>query len=272
MVHKDGTAVICPRTPQGSQRDLGPAGFLHKLHNGIQPPKDDRKVKSIDRMDFSLLAKLYQMLLRNRIGLLVMYAQSLGVYSRSLTAMGAGYSAYHCALTFPMYDAKGKVIGIRLRNDEGRKWCIPSSKSGVFQPAGQVLKRGDTLIVCEGPTDAAACYEMGLKVIGRPDCRGGADIIADYCRRWHKPHVRIIIDRDAKEIARRNTWAGAMDLKRKLRLVASSVTIYMPPPGYKDVREWLKARKRLARNSAGGGRVGVVKVEAAGFAAFPVVG
>lgn len=61
------------------------------------------------------------------------YAAALGVSEESLRRLGATHAPPHRALAFPMRDADGKVIGIRLRGDNGGKWAVKGSNgSGMF--------------------------------------------------------------------------------------------------------------------------------------------
>ena len=128
----------------------------------------------------------------------------------------------------------GEIIGIRLRNGGGRKWAVNGSRSGIFIPQG--LKLDSTLYVCEGPTDTAAILDMGYDAIGRPDCTGGAGMVADFCR-GKMLEVIIITDNDRKEVTKRQVRRGAEFLAMWLDFLTRSVKIMRPSNGFKDVRE-----------------------------------
>jgi hypothetical protein len=59
-----------------------------------------------------------------------------------------------------MNDGKRSVIGIRLRNDLGRKWAVTGSRQGLFLPGPHP---GQTVLIVEGPTDAAAAVDLGVQ-------------------------------------------------------------------------------------------------------------
>lgn len=60
---------------------------------------------------------------------------ALGVDTDALKSIGGAWADNHNAWAFPMKDATGRVIGIRLRNTEGHKWAVKGSKSGLFLPS-----------------------------------------------------------------------------------------------------------------------------------------
>ena len=59
------------------------------------------------------------------------FAASLGVTTPSLVAVGAAWAAPHSAWAFPMCDGYGNIVGIRLRNQQG-KFAVRGSKQGIF--------------------------------------------------------------------------------------------------------------------------------------------
>ncbi len=97
-------------------------------------------------------------------------AAMLSVSCESLVKLQVCWSAEHRAMSFPMRDAVGGVIGIRLRCPHtARKWAVPGSRAGLFYPA-EIFKaeRSLRVFVTEGPTDTAALLSIGLPAVGVP--------------------------------------------------------------------------------------------------------
>jgi DNA primase len=88
------------------------------------------------------------------------------------------------------------------------------------------------LLICEGPTDTAACLDLGFDAIGRPSCLGAVKLTAAFISEQWPLDVVIVSDSD---IAGRN---GASKLAGALAGVSRTVRIIEPPIGVKDIREW----------------------------------
>ena len=159
------------------------------------------------------------------------FADKLGVESISLHVLGIGRDEEKKAWSFPMLDEDLKTIGIRLRTDEGAKFAVKGSKSGVFAiPNSMESRLGEPVLISEGPTDTAALISIGFTcTIGRPSCSGGTDILLKLLQ-GHD--VVIVSDSDGPG---RN---GSELLAKKLGRVAKRVRIIEPPA--KDIREWVK--------------------------------
>jgi len=130
-----------------------------------------------------------------------------------------------------MFDAHRQMIGIRLRSSSGRKWAVRGSKAGLFWPDGVPAEMRSEIVICEGPTDAAAILDLGFDAIGRPSCSGGADLIAALLAEDSKD-VIILADADGPGLS------GAKRLAKDLLKVARSVRIIRPHRG-KDARDWI---------------------------------
>ncbi len=122
------------------------------------------------------------------------FAATLDVSRESLNALGCVYAPEHRAFAFPMYDERRHVVGIRLRNDTGRKWAVEGSRHGVFMPPES---RKDILVIVEGPTDAAAALDLGCDVIGRPASKGCEAMIRHIAAR-KIARVFIVQERDSR--------------------------------------------------------------------------
>lgn len=223
-------AVICPRTE--SPRRAGEAGWLHILRPGKRPVARSISIAiDTDRGgDFAKLTEAYQCAIRAEPFRLARLAQSLGLSAESLQRLSVGWSARHGAYTFPMKRGDGTICGLRLRSPDGRKWAVRGSRQGLFIPDG--IDATDRLLVCEGPTDTAACLDWGLAAIGRPSCNGGTRDVVAYVRQ-HRP-AEVVVVADADEPGLR----GAEALAAVLLAYAAAVRVVQPPPGTKDARGW----------------------------------
>jgi DNA primase len=136
-----------------------------------------------------------------------------------------------------MVGTDGAVRGIRLRRPGGYKFAVKDGRDGLFLPAGAEAA-GGPLLICEGPTDAAALIDMGFgagAVAGRPSCTGGVKLLCELVRRRRPLEVVVLADGD--EPGRR----GAANLASVLLAYAPAVRVIAPPEGVKDAREWLRA-------------------------------
>ncbi|MCX7428734.1 MAG: toprim domain-containing protein [Planctomycetia bacterium] len=158
-------------------------------------------------------------------------AESLGVSRESLDRLAVGWSVQDRAWSFPMSNAAGDVTGIRLRLPSGRKLSVKGGREGLFIPSDFTTE--GRLLICEGPTDAAALLDLGFPdVIGRPSCSGGVQHVCDLIRRLHVTNVFIVADADAPG------QRGAESLAGRLLIRGAMVRIITPPAGIKDARQW----------------------------------
>lgn len=239
LLSRDGAAVICPRVE--SVKRCGEAGWLHRL--AAAPWRPDRRLgrrvplTAGGGVDLARLAAEHQRAVDP--GRLQQLAAGLGLTTDSLVSLGVGWSAGHRAWAFPMRDAGGGVLGIRLRRPDGRKFAVRGGREGLFLPqGGGGGGTGGRLLVCEGPTDAAALLDLGFDpgaVAGRPSCTGGTKLLCELVRQRRPSEVTVIADGD--EPGRR----GAANLAAVLLAYAPAVRVVQPPSGVKDVRDWLRA-------------------------------
>lgn len=219
-------AAICARVSEGSKKRCGDAGWLHYLR-----PDEQQKAKFVIRdipqkgpkPDFEKLVKDFQKRLSTRQ--LRWLASSLDVSVKSLQRLGVGWDG--SAFSFPMFDEKRNIIGIRRRYGSGQKFAIKGSSNGLFIPEG-LTGRG-ALIICEGPTDCAAGLDFGFDAIGRPNCDSRIEMTARFAR---GRKVTIIADNDLPGVE------GAKKLSRRLIACCPDVKIIVPPIGIKDLRQW----------------------------------
>ena len=246
LIAEDESAAICARIEQGSFKRAGEAGYLHLLRTDAKSRKpvgrrnnnrrsalqQRSKQAVINRRptDFAKMAEVFA----SRCSDWQMWFLSniLGVTPHSLRRLGVGCSGG--GFTFPMSDEHGHIIGIRRRFDNGNKNSVTGSKNGLFIPAG--IENAPKLVICEGPTDCAAALDLGYDAIGRPSCNSKVAMTVRYVQ---KRPVIIVADRDTAGIR------GAQKLTDALLQSGSDVRIVLPPPAYKDLRQWKESGARI---------------------------
>ncbi|AQQ09641.1 DNA primase (bacterial type) [Sedimentisphaera cyanobacteriorum] len=231
LIAPDKTAVICQRVQEGSVKRCGDAGWLHILiergSNYKRPNKYSSRI-SIDfgkEKDFSSLAGLYkQQLTKEKLQQLT---KQLKISTESLTKLNIGWDGK--AYTFPMSNAKGRIIGIRRRFPNGSKASLNGSKTGLFIPDD--LLCGGLCLVCEGTTDTAAALDLGFNAIGRPNCNSLIKMTASAVKDYEE--IVIVADNDTAG------KTGAEKLADYLAVRCQKVKVIYPPEGIKDLRQWL---------------------------------
>lgn len=236
LLGRDGSAVVCSRVPDGSEKylvdpDGNHVGWLHRTGKApveyVAPPPEPS-------LSAVAIADILRQCEDDMSGTcLVDAAVNLGVSQRSLLQLGIGWHRQYQAHSFPMSDAAGDPIGIRLRDPAtGRKWAIRGSRSGLFL-AAQAYRIGGQLVICEGPTDTAAALTLGLEAVGRPFCRGGTEMLLSLVRQLDTSVV-IVADSDGPGVDGAHALADAMfGVARGIRVIR--------PLGSKDMREWVKS-------------------------------
>lgn len=213
--------VLCMRVQSNRPSHNSMGGWLHPV--GQQPVKLPPKQPEAPRID---AAKVMEEISANDWPEMQRkLASSLGVSLLSLSAMGCAWSIAHHAWAFPMKSGEGHTIGIRLRNEHGKKWAVPGSRQGLFIPFGDTHKRA---LICEGPTDCAAALTLGYYAIGRPSCSGAIDHTRHALNRLKVKEVIIIADNDDPGAQ------GAATLARSIAL--PTATVVLPA---KDLRSYL---------------------------------
>jgi hypothetical protein len=161
-------------------------------------------------------------------------ARLLGLPVEPLERLAVGWSDEHRATTWPMRNASGDVIGIRLRCPKtGRKWAVTGSKAGlIFPPDLLRVERRRRLWIPEGPSDTAAMLSVGLPAVGVPSAGGKRGLVAELC--WSLRPAEAIVVADADGPGR----DGAERLADELAGVCP-VRVLSPCNGANDPREWV---------------------------------
>lgn len=237
LASADGSASICPRVE--SKKFIEGSGYLHVLKE-TEWSKDQWKPEKKELPEHSeviatMARKFYSACAEEQC---VDASERIQVSEASLRRLGMGWCDSQSANTFPMFRHERRVIGIRMRGTDGRKWAIKGSKQGLFMPKD--LPADKALFICEGPTDTAAMLDLGFAAIGRPSCMGATDLIAEVVV---GRHVMIMADRDGPGMD------GASRLAHAIRSITKKVVVVSPPDGYKDVRAWYRGGE-LSRDQA----------------------
>ncbi len=181
---------------------------------------------------FGLMAEVWRRNMRPRW--LLRAAEMLGLPTEPLEQLQVGWSPEHRATSWPMRDADGVVIGVRLRcPSTAKKWAVKGSSAGLFYPVGLLsTERPERLMVCEGPTDTAAILSVGLPAVGVPSAGGCCDVVTESVRRLRPSEVVIVADADGPGLQGAERIAAALMIVAKVRIVS-------PDTGVKDARAWV---------------------------------
>ncbi len=161
---------------------------------------------------------------------------------QGLKASGAGWAESRPAgaWAIPERDGSGRVVGLSLRSEDGRKGAPSGSGRGLVVPARFDAASGPVLVV-EGASDVAAAVAMGLRAVGRPSNTGGAEALAAML---DGEEVLIVGERDRKDDGR---WPGRDGARSVAAALAGSwdlpVKWTLPPADVKDLREYYKSGK-----------------------------
>ena len=243
--YRDGTPVIMK----------GGMGWLHHLpKNGVNAaklPKQEPAPK--------LTAKEWEELQRQCAGAITAeqvttLAGELGVSEKSLRAFDLGWCQYYRSWSWPMRNAWGQIIGIRLRYAAtGRKFAYPGSRNGLFAPNDyeiydpEMLHSDPLLVIApEGPTDCAAAYTLGFRAIGRPFCRSDPSMLVEWLQSQRRQDVVVFADNDPWKFRPdgkpfKPGFEGGMLLSAAIMKKCARVRFLTPTdPDVKDLRDWLK--------------------------------
>jgi len=253
MVSRDDpsspSTAICPRTP--SQTVFGEAGYFHRLRPGGGSTQSWARKFSLSQHHASPeLAEITEASFQRGINARARLAKRLHVSEESLRLLHVGwlededYPAQWIkepgAWTFPMRDATGKVIGVRLRHFDGGRFAITGSKAALFFEEHLLDTKVDQLVVAEGESDTAALLDWGLNVVGRPGCKTGTRHLIRLLRRLRPESLIVVADPDEPGME------GASALAQAARPFVEDVRVMVTPQPHADVRAWKIAGASLA--------------------------
>ena len=160
-------------------------------------------------------------------------AGELGVSPAALRSLGMGFEGF--AVTFPMHDAGGRVVGLRLRplKDLHAKQGAEGSALGLFLPGER--QRGKAELICEGESDTAAGLTLGFASIGTPGAGQCAGEAARFCRARLTSAPCIVAHNDPDKTGQR----GAERIAAALLAASVPCRVLTVPSPWKDLRDWL---------------------------------
>ena len=159
-------------------------------------------------------------------------ARKLGVSTYILDEMGVGRwdNEWH----FPMFDENNQIIGIKIRNLLGEKWCLKKSKLGICK--SRYFNPQLPAYICEGESDTAAMLSKGYNAIGRPGATSPLKIVLKLLKDC--PEINIMADNDSHG----QGWNTARHFAKVLYENDSNRRIYLIIHNmYKDVRAWINS-------------------------------
>ena len=231
MVAPDRSAAICPRIEEGSSRYIEGSGYLHVLRVTTEWMKEEyipRMTKPLPEHNEVLAIRARQWIRECPQAKVNELADRLGVSDEALRLLNIGWFSGNNSWIFPMLRQGSRLIGIRTRPTNGKKFSIKGSRNGLFIPNN--LPDEGVIYVCEGESDTAALLTCGLPAVGRPSCNSGDRLIAELLK---DRDVVVCMDRDG--VGKR----GAKALAKYLKCHTQDVRMFEPPDKYKDMRDWL---------------------------------
>ena len=258
-VSDDGNVVKCMRVHLGSfteKEDTGGMAYYHNMKDDfVLPPVTVRKPKRSYHELYAIHLKAMENLHKAPMALEEGLARSLGMPRVALRSIGLGllYKAdlEHAGAdsrddfvwSMPMRNAKGLIVGFRLRTTGGFKFALSGGTDGIFRSRNLLSYK--TMYVLEGPTDTAAALLMGYHAVGRPNNTGGTQEIVDFAVEQGTQNVMVVMDSDPETnpVARKQTLKGGNKLVFELtRMGICGKTYYIN--GAKDAREYWQAGYR----------------------------
>jgi len=235
-------AACCMRAE--SDRPMGNGGWLHMVDGAepvtpkYEPPPPTKYYVDVSAQWERACTAMGQ---TNRLAVLI------DVPVPALRAFHVGWDGR--AWTFPMYDLTFQPIGFRRRFPDGKKLSMKGGHEGLFVPTSI---QPDRLVICEGPTDAAALWGIGCQAVGRPSNVGGYALLCGLLKLWRPARLTIVADRDETgSMADKNTLRGARKLLDFAESIRMEAAIRRPPLKIKDARDWVRAGATL-RDIIGG--------------------
>lgn len=219
------SVALCMRVQSNRPKTLkgGETGWIHSVNGESRPVVEKERPAPVINV-----GKLISEWSRTTKGEWVRrLSEKLGVTQKSLACLECCWATPHKAWAFPMRDGRNNYSGIRLRSESGKKWAVPGSHQGIFLPQNPPQSQ---VVICEGPTDAAAAISLGFFAVGRPSCSGGMQDIITFIREHGIRRAVVVSDNDSPG------WKGAQMLMQHLPIPCCEALL----PA-KDMREFVRA-------------------------------
>ena len=213
--------VLCMResSDRPSKNQMG--GWLHPLNGEFKVRAPRTEAITAPSIDAAGLMREFQN--ETDPSDLIRFADSIGVRVDSLRQLGCARAERYRAWAFPMSNGSGRIVGIRLRSDNGKKFAVTGSHQGIFLPHTQPAKFA---WIVEGATDIAALLSLGLWGIGRPQCSGCIATLTATIARLEIREAVIVADSDEPGVKGAETLSHELDIPHR---------VYIPPA--KDLRQ-----------------------------------
>jgi DNA primase len=135
-----------------------------------------------------------------------------------------GHEIFYNCVVFPLYDAKGGIVGMYGRNivdeNEVKHLYLPGPRSGLVNR--QAVKRSQSIILTESVIDALTLYDQGFKnVIPTYGVNG---LLDDHLSLFNGKVKEVYLVFDADAAGKQGAEAAAMRLKEK-EIIAHIVTL-----------------------------------------------
>jgi hypothetical protein len=228
-------------------------GWIHRLSEPLprvklpdQTPRPRKDAEAIARTCYANKTAAHK-----RIEL----AYALGVSRESLDDLRVGVGWDREWASFPSRGTNGEIVGITRRYDNGSKKTLAgTSNAGIFCREWWWIGNG-TVYIVEGPSDVAAMLDARLSALGRPSCISGLAVLTAYLQRRNPKRIVVIGENDMKPEKRGSIqqcptncqgclvcWPGLagclITASRLAKSLKQKVETLMPPPEFKDVRQW----------------------------------
>ncbi|MBN2585023.1 MAG: hypothetical protein JXL80_18320 [Planctomycetes bacterium] len=230
--------VVCMRVE--SRRPARNGGWVHWLRPGSHSHERRHEIilpaatTPVPPAKIAAMARCFAASAENGAAL-PRLADELGVTASALRRFGVGVCWQQSCSTWPMTDDKGRVIGINRRFRDGSKKLFFGHKAGLYLPGDLPMDlSGQTLLICEGGSDAVAGLSLGYWSVGRFSCSAGADFLRRLVRARRPHEVVIFADGDGPGLR------GAEALAVALLPHVARLKLLEPPERIKDLRAWLK--------------------------------
>lgn len=261
LISNDGGTCICQRIDSGKPM-VSTGGWIHVLKR-IAPPQRVRRAAPPVRVRLFDAERAMRGFRDEYEGAdcepwtaATELGKELGLTGAVVDRLLPGRSKFYQSWCFPMMDGDGQVVGIRLRRyGSSDKFSVSGSRDGLFyDPELEPTVETDgckyrELVICEGASDCAAGYEIGLPCVGRSSCATGAAELKQLCKRLSVNRVTIIQDNDhykahvtkaACGAPMRKVWCPGKEGAEKLAQALGRMYRIVTPP-QKDLRDWVKS-------------------------------
>jgi hypothetical protein len=224
-----------------STRSMHNGGFWHPVAGSswgraMRPKAHEVGSTPTRPPDFEALIARWR---REKAGELEPYAATLGVTRQDLDDLHVCWAPEYQAFAFPMSNAQGDIVGIRLRNDV-HKWSVRGGHQGLFIPFAAVKRFPiTTVMVVEGPTDCAAGLALGFFTIGRPNNLVGNEMVVEVLNELKPKDVIVAYDNDEHvDSMGKLVRPGPFGAERLIKCLKQRVTRFCPPT--KDLRSFIQ--------------------------------